>query len=111
MITPLQLLPLQLLPLVGGALSYTVPASGVKQVVVKEIHVSNIDTVTHNFYMTTTPNGGAAAFDYDGETVQAAGNGPNTYSRSKVLYPGDKITIYADTANKLNCEINALVWT
>jgi hypothetical protein len=83
----------------------------VKQVVVKEIHVSNIDAVTHQFYMKTTPNGGAAAFDYDGEVVQAAGNGPNTYSRSKVLYPGDSVAFYADVASKLNLEVNALVWT
>jgi len=110
MITPFQVVSLQTLPLLAGALTYTVPAN-VKQIVIKEIHVANIDAVTHQFFMKTTPSGGAAAFDYDGEVVQAAGNGPNTYSRSKVLYPGDMLTFYADAASKLNLEVNALVWT
>lgn len=111
MITPLQIISLQALPLVGGALSYTVPLTGVKQVIIKEIHVVNIDAVTHQFFMSTTPNGGVLALEYDGEVVQSAGNGPNSYSRSKVLYPGDNIKFYADAANKLNLSVSGLIVT
>ena len=110
MITPLQVFPLQTLNVAGSPLVYTVPAS-VKQVIVKEIHVSNIDSAIHYFYMKTTPNGEAAAFDYDGETIQAAGGGPITYTRSKILLPGDSISFYADVASKLNMEVNALAYT
>lgn len=110
-VNPFQILASQTLPAVANLLSYTVPATGVQRVVIKEIHVCNTDSSVFLFYMKTTPSGGAAVFDYDGEPVQPAGQGPLTISRAKVLMPGDKVEFYADTAAKLTIDVSGLKWT